>query len=304
MLDRLLKLENWARLAGFVLVFLSIVVCSFIYAISPQHLGNGPSVANTPSSAKIEEREKDEKVSNERDLTVATWVLAFATLLLSFAAIVQAGLFVWQLDLIRKSMADTKKAADAAEKSADAAKLNAEALMVAEAAQMYFIVSADNLDHMFKLGGWYDNSPSMNLSPSDPPWIEYRLRNYGKSPAVVQSVFHGMSLEPPDDANKGLRSYEVAQEAMEIVGVREQGQILKCQLKRPFTFGDVRSIVEGDRLLFFFGRANVVDHFGQWQILEWEYVADRGKWQLITHANTRESPDRENQRPQEAFFGN
>jgi hypothetical protein len=305
MLYQLVKLENWAKLAGFVLIFLSIIVCSFIYAISyPPLVGNSAVAEHAGSSAgpANDEQQWLEKAANERGLTVATWVLALATGFLFVAAAVQAGLFVWQLDLIRKSLADAKKAADAAEKSADAARLNAEALMVAEAAQMYFIVESDNLKHMFQLGRRYDKSPSMNPSPSDPPWIEYRLRNYGKSPAVMQSVFHGMALEPAD-VKKRFRSYQPAHGAMEIVGVGDEGQKLRCELEPSFTFGDVRSIVERERLLFFFGRANFMDHFGRWQILDWEYVADKGRWNLITHVNTRRDPDRENQRPQRAFLG-
>jgi hypothetical protein len=40
-----------------------------------------------------------------------------------------------------------------------------------------------------------------------------------------------------------------------------------------------------------------LDHFGQLQILEWKYVADNGKWNLINHLNKRESQTRENQQP-------
>src|SRR5262249_51774613 len=139
MIDQLLKLENWAKLSGFVLIFLSIIVCSFIYAVSypSPHGGRLQTEQLQRSDDRAEEREKIEKAANERSLTVATWALVLATGFLFFAAAVQAGLFVWQLDLIRRSLGDAKKAADAAEKSADAARLNAEALMVAEAAQMY-----------------------------------------------------------------------------------------------------------------------------------------------------------------------
>jgi hypothetical protein len=126
--------------------FSSIIVCSFIYAISyPLPHGGRLQTEHLQRSDDREEQDKIEKTANERSLTVATWALVLATTFLFFAAAVQAGLFVWQLDLIRRSLADTKKAADAAEKSANAARLNADALMVAEAAQMYVIVESHNL---------------------------------------------------------------------------------------------------------------------------------------------------------------
>jgi hypothetical protein len=113
MLAALIKLENWAKLAGFVLIFLSIIVCSFIYAISYSPLpGDGPLAEHANPHVQqqsADEEERLQKAANKRGLTIATWVLAFATGFLFIAAAVQAGLFVWQLDLIRKSLADTKK---------------------------------------------------------------------------------------------------------------------------------------------------------------------------------------------------
>jgi hypothetical protein len=106
---------------------------------------------------------------------------AFFTGALVIVAIAQAVLFIWQLSLVKRSLGP-------AEEAANAAKLNAEAVMVAEAAQMYLIVDNSNVDHMYVLGRHYDNSPAMHSSPSEPPWIDYRLKNYGKSPAIVQST--------------------------------------------------------------------------------------------------------------------
>jgi hypothetical protein len=206
------------------------------------------------------------------------------------AASIQVVLFVWQLDLIRKSLIDAKKAAEAAEKSASAAKLNAQALIDAEAAQMYLVIEKSNVERMYQLGGMYSNSPTMHESDSDPPWIEYRLRNYGKSPAIVQTVLHGISLEEPKTEVEP-REYGLGQEDLEIIGVGEQGQIIKCKIEKSFTFGNVRSIVTNDRLLLFYGHSTFMDHFGRKQTLDWELVADDSRWNLISHRNTRENPD-------------
>jgi hypothetical protein len=159
--------------------------------------------------------------------------------------------------------------------------------MTAEAAQMYFIFVDSNLPHMYQLGGRYDNSPTMHPSPADPPWISYRLRNYGKSPAIVQSVEHGFHLHNP--AIHSERSYRIAQEAMEIIGVGEQGQILTCKLLGNFTFGDVRSLVTKEFGLWFFGKAVFIDHFGRRQILEWLHTAQGGRWDLISHRTSIEN---------------
>src|SRR5262249_41825656 len=119
----------------------------------------------------------------------------FFTLWLVVVGVGQAGLFVWQLILIKRSLGDAKKAADAAAEGAGAARLNAQALIDAESAQMYVIHLGSNIEKIFQLGKLYDNSPTMAASQSEAPWIDYQLKNYGKSPAIVQQVLHGLSLE-------------------------------------------------------------------------------------------------------------
>jgi hypothetical protein len=146
------------------------------------------------------------------------WVMgdatAFFTGALVIVAMAQAALFIWQLRLVKRSLGP-------AEEAANAAKLNAEAVMVAEAAQIYLTVDHSNLETMYGHGRHYDNSPTMHPSPSEPPWIEYRLKNYGKSPAIIQSVLHGIWIE--DIAATGTaREYVLGQEAMEIVGGRRK----------------------------------------------------------------------------------
>jgi hypothetical protein len=215
--------------------------------------------------------------------------VTLVTLFLVVVGVVQAGLFIWNLRIIKQTLGPAEDAARAAIESADAARLNAQALIDAESAQVYVVLLHSDIEKMFQLGTMYDTSPSMHASAFGPPWVEYRLKNYGKSPAIVQQVLDGMSLENPKI--KQTREWRAGQEAMEIIGVGDQGRIIKCAFEKSLTFGDVRSIVTNDRLLFFYGHAVFIDHFGRKQTLEWEFLADRGNWNLIAHRNTRETPD-------------
>jgi hypothetical protein len=214
--------------------------------------------------------------------------IADFTLLLVLVGLFQVGLFYVQLRFIRDGLKPAEAAAKAAIEGAAAARLNAQALIDAESAQMYVIHLGSNIETMFLHGKRFDNSPTMHGSSSEPPWIEHRLKNYGKSPAILQLVVHGISLENPK-LNQ-TRDFGLGREAMEIVGVGAQSQPIRCTFDQPFTFGDVRSIVTDDRLLFFYGRADFIDHFGRKQTLEWEFLADDGRWSLIAHKNTRENP--------------
>jgi hypothetical protein len=101
---------------------------------------------------------------------------------------IQLAMFWRQLRLIRESLVDAKQAADAATQGAKAAETNAQALIDAESAQVYVVILESNISHIFKMAGFYDNTPSMESGNSDAPWIEYRLKNYGKSPAIIRQV--------------------------------------------------------------------------------------------------------------------
>jgi hypothetical protein len=129
---------DWAKYAGLTAFFLTVLVCSFLWAISYQPVPcRGPMAQNNNCSAEKErshaagqtqnadllppaitlvpapkseeetrrdERQRFEKSANERGLTVATWVVAFATALLFGAVAVQAYLFVRQLGIMRDTL--------------------------------------------------------------------------------------------------------------------------------------------------------------------------------------------------------
>jgi hypothetical protein len=270
----------------FLGAFLAVAVFAMGMMFSSQ---NSRQLAQTNSPEKSEQAADHKGEPKGFWRTASADPLAAFTLALVVVGLAQAGLFFVQLRLIRESLAPAKEAANAAKDAAEAAKLNADALMIAEAAQIYLIVVHSNIDRLYQLGGMYNNSPTMHPSPSDPPWVEYRLRNYGKSPAIVQSVFHGIAIYNPNADRSPLRDYKMGQDGMEIIGVAEQGQVLKCEFDRPFTFGDVRSIMTEDQLLSFFGHAVFIDHYGRRQTLEWEFIADDWRWNLIAHRNTRDN---------------
>src|SRR6266851_5756876 len=184
MLKTILQLKNWARLAGFVTIFLSVIVCSFLYAISFP-------------TAPIE------GASNERSLTIATWVLAYATIFLFIAAAIQAALFVWQLSLIRISLKDAKIAAEAARDAAEAATVQAK---VAER-------SLTELERpwLFLEGATVirRDLPGQQLIPNN--WfIKLHWKNVGRAPALIEDCLFqivpkaSITNEPVYDKRSGI----------------------------------------------------------------------------------------------------
>jgi hypothetical protein len=197
-------MRNWAKFGGFAGLTVALLVCAFLLATSyPPLPGFGiegehydcrakaerdgrkgaaqdgvviPPLAHADqangdaSKACREERERLQKASNERGLTVATWFLAFATIGLFGAVAIQAALFVWQLRLIRDESVHTKIAAEAAKKSAD----TAEAALTNVERPWLFAESVRALP--------VDEHPQ----PNNRWTISFGFRNIGKMPALTE----------------------------------------------------------------------------------------------------------------------
>ncbi len=212
-------------------------------------------------------------------------VAAF-TLGLFLVGMAQAGFFYVQLKLIRESLRPAEQAAKAAQDAATAANTQADALMAAEGAHLYVIITTDNIARIFELARRYDNSPGMHDSESDPPWLRYVLKNYGKTPAMLLHVWHGMSIQK----HPGERTLVARDGALEIIGVDGKSAETSFKYGEAFTFGDARSLVSEEAVLYFYGEAEYRDTFGATIHLEWEFIADGGALYQIQHREKRQSP--------------
>jgi hypothetical protein len=219
-----------------------------------------------------------------------TWLTkdaaGFFTFILAIVAALQAALFLWQLGLIRESLVPAQQAAKAAQDAAAAAKTQADSLMAAEGAHLYVIIKKDTIAKIFQLAGMYDNSPTMNDGAMKPPEIQYVLKNYGKTPAMLLHVCHGIivQIDPGE-----MRTLVARDGALEIIGVGGESRDSVVRYGEPFKFGDARSLVTEDAVLSFFGEADYQDIFGATIHLEWEFIADRGVLHQIVQREGRKS---------------
>jgi hypothetical protein len=175
-----------------------------------------------------------------------------------------------------------------------------QALIDAESAKVYVVDLDSNIARILHIGKHHTPPPDAEMF--EPPWIQYRLKNYGKSPALIINALHGFSLTNLNELPHGFSlanpkelplkrlTYESWNRAMEIVGVGEQSNPIKCEYDRQFTSEDAKSIVTNDALLTFYGDATFLDTFGRQHRLEWEFIAHDDWWQLIDHRETRKEP--------------
>jgi hypothetical protein len=283
-LVRLRRWENWAKAAGIITIFVSVIVCSFLWAISnPPSPSRGPiahsdqhqpqsgkqgsdsdqvgtkgvplfvqiaPAANGTAEAERDERERQQKAANERGLTVATWLMAFATFFLVVVAAGQAGLFVWQLGYMRDGMKDAAIAARAARDGAGAAT---ESARIARSVERPYI--APIKAELSYPGGDFIPEEGMPLT------LEMDLQNFGKGLAFL--LGYGIAHEVCQAGQEGGKPLI---EPERFHGIRlSPGSIFKTKA----SYGLIRvpikeyeSFLNGSNCFFLYGYLRYLDLFG------------------------------------------
>jgi hypothetical protein len=208
-------------------------------------------------------------------LFVAAGVLSLITLGLVVASFRQVG--------------DARKSIAAALDSAAAARGSAEAFMNAEGAQLYPVVTASNLEQIFRLKSGV-HEPAMEPSVRmQSPSVSYCFKNYGKTPAKLQSIMHNIQFfDPPSQ----YREMQIEQgRPLEIIGAGEASSDIACEMPAPFNENMVRSVAEHRGELLFYGEAVFTDFFDRQFLCFWEYDGRDGRFRLTSHEQ-RLDPDR------------
>jgi hypothetical protein len=256
--------------------------------------------------ADKEDRERQEKAKVDEKLAFETqrladytFRLALFTIFLFCVAVAQAGLFVWQLLLIQNSARDTKVAADAA-------KLNALAVINAERAHLYVIVKQHNVSDLISAAGGTRFSEAIAKDRMNPPTLAYTLKNYGKTPALVEDIAHCVSIS---ETEGGPRTYATPERALEILGLGDETELIAVDFdERQFIAEDAKSLGDHSTMLFFYSRATFLDAFNRRHKIDSDFLYSAGRFHLISRRETSEQiqgdsdqwPERP---PRVGFFG-
>jgi len=226
--------------------------------------------------AKADAKEHDEKQKLDRDtfrLSVATVVIIFLQLLI-FAA---QACFLWGT---LKATANT----------ANAANLNAQAVMDAEGAQIFPVIIESNLKESFSGDAVYTlpaQTPDVLFLP---PKLSYCFKNYGKTPAKLQSIMHNIAFFQLDSKSRPAM-HTVDELALEIIGAGETSSKIDCEMLDHFKASMVEAAVEYRAELMFYGEAVFTDFFDRQFRCIWESDCRSGEVKLIRHEQ-RLDPDK------------
>jgi hypothetical protein len=173
--------------------------------------------------------------------------------------------------------------------AANATKDAVDALPVVERAYVYpVIVSAEAVSYYIRDAIAYGaGDPSKDDAPSDGfVSVDFRLRNYGKTPAILKSVYAGLGMRPIG-GEMGLGIAE------NILGTMESTGILTAATPVGMTPRQARGILSYTRSFCLNGTVEFIDVWGSEYSTRFEFTWDHDiKSMALTNVTTEKSQRR------------
>ena len=183
------------------------------------------------------------------------WDRADANAVTAIAALVVV-IFAWTMWRSSEKMWNVTHAA------AEAAKRSADALVVAEQAQLLAVFGASNVAHVLSELGAHNPSTSQVPAPKERVYVQYVLKNYGRTPAVLKEISHDLRhwARLPDE----LKYFPIPAMPKEVAIVAGAStETLQSTLTVPLTVEAAASIRTGDSFLWLYGHIVYDDAFGR-----------------------------------------
>jgi hypothetical protein len=223
--------------------------------------------------AEKEDHERQEKAKVDEKLAFETQRiadytdrLALFTVFLFCVAVVQAGFFIWQLRMMRSEAKKARINLNVAKRAANAAALNAQAVMDAEGAHLYPIIKKSNLKDAFQSSILHSTLPENEILPA--PRVVYCFINYGRTPAVLEKVMHGMRFYPPGSTSRVTNQ---ADRSLEIAVSHQETAEIPCDISEVFNHGKAMAVLEYKGELLFYGELFFRDFFNRSFVCYWEF---------------------------------
>jgi hypothetical protein len=191
------------------------------------------------------------------------WEHANANVVTSIAAVLIA-IFTWTLWRSSELMWSVTTAA------ADAARRSADALVVAEQAQLLAVFGVSNIAHVLTELGAREPSSDEATTPKERVFVQYSLKNYGRTPAVLKEISH--ELQHWSRLPEELKYFPIPAMPKEVAVVAgASSESLQCTLAVPLTVEAATSIRRSDSYLWLYGRVVYEDAFARERELRFLY---------------------------------
>jgi hypothetical protein len=97
-------------------------------------------------------------------------------------------------EIADRQFIETQNQIDIARISARAAQVSADAAVAAERGRFFVVVGNHNFSRVAAVGKQWPNSPTMPIDGQ--LVVTYCFKNYGKTPAVISEISHGIEISP------------------------------------------------------------------------------------------------------------
>lgn len=212
---------------------------------------------NTQKQESAEPKSKQESIQDISAETVAhyTKVLAWFTGVLASVSIAQ-GIFLYRTDKTARITAN------AARDAAEAAKESADSAVATERAWMFVVITHQTIGSVLAKAKNFDNSPSMNASPTIGPVIGFRFTNYGRTPAIIKELSIGdiVCAKAPIDP---VFTIIPAPFKHMVFAVGEETDLQSAKMNTQFTHGEALEVAKGEKWFWFSGQLAYEDVFGE-----------------------------------------
>jgi hypothetical protein len=160
--------------------------------------------------------------------------------------------------------------------AADAASLNAQAAVRAEQAHVFPIIGEESVVKLVQLWARSVRDPGSGNDQIQGLGVSYRLKNYGKTPAIIKVAGHELvhAPRPPENETKISDFLQVDK----ILGPEECTEPMVCSL-HPFSVADAVLVWRAETTVWFHGFVTYDDLFGLERHLEfiWWYNGRLGR---------------------------
>ena len=137
-----------------------------------------------------------------------------------------------------------------------------------------------------------------------PPTLAYTLKNFGKTPALVQDIAHCVSIQ---ETEGGPRTYATPERALEILGPGDETELIAVDFdERQFIADDAKSLGDHATMLFFYSRATFMDAFNRRHIIDSDFLYSADRFHLISRREASEQIQDDSdlgRPPRVGFFG-
>jgi hypothetical protein len=166
-----------------------------------------------------------------------------------------------------------------ARETANAAELNATAVIESQRARLFVVVTEENFFATINLGMRF--SATQQEATVDTLRVTYRVKNYGKTPAILKEISHqiigGRTFPRPAEY-----AAVVPLPIDLVIGSEGESRTVTCHMDRNVTVADVNAVRSGRLNWWFYGYVSYEDTFSRGHELRfvWSYNHRGGGFRL------------------------